>query len=202
MALIGPIVQSNGDVRIYAGEPLAIELQIINQQGAYADLTGRVFVMAAFTAFDGAVLYDVMARGAGTSAFLLLTGEQTEALYPISFKTLCIEIVELLEDGISPILEGRLKILPRAGAFSPALSPGVGASPVTQITFAEASNRLVVSQRGAPGLSAFQQLAMAGVISEPTVQAFVAWVTSIVAAGQAPSLDFSDPNNSGLISQI
>lgn len=203
--MIPATVSGSGSATLYAGEPLVIELTITDASGTAIDLTGRTFAMTAFRTSDRSTVESVVVEATGTTPTLAFDGVQTEEFYALNLagRRLGIEIVELLDDGVDVKLEGALTVLKRASVSGSQPPVITGGAPVIQVLFRETVRSVVISQRGVPGLSAFEQLYLAGTITAPTADAFATWIQTLIAeqgggspGTPIPSLDFSDPKNS------
>lgn len=154
-------IDRNLDARFYAGEPIALELQLASPSGALENLEGRSFrltvfrpdrtvvVSAAGTIIDGEDVHLAFCvPGSATGSLLRVLG-------------LSYEIAEDLGAGsVDLIVSGSLTIHPSAAGPGAIESvPQVG-GPVTRFVRTLATNRprIVAMQRGARGLSLAEQL--------------------------------------------
>jgi len=164
--------------RFYRGEPIVLELQLEDADGAPEDLASRTFFAALYRSsgevFDraaGVVAIDTNERPYLTCAF---NGDISDALY--GEQLLRYAIGEMHDSGNNIIVDGALIILPAPTglvAGSNTIVDGIATRFVRRLEIGGRS-RIVVSERGPAGLSAAQIAVAANDIDEPTPEAFMA----------------------------
>jgi hypothetical protein len=184
--------------RFYRGEPIVLELQLEDADGAPEDLASRKFFAALYRSsgevFDravGVVAIDTNARPYLTCAF---NGDISDALY--GEQLLRYAIGEMHDSGNDIIVDGALIILPAPTglvAGSGTIVDGIATRFVRRLAIGGRS-RIVVSERGPAGLSAAQIAVAANDIEEPTPEAFMAHLRS-TASDAAREVAFDQVGN-------
>lgn len=181
MTSTGPYFMPNGDCIVPAGAALAARVSFrSSRDGADLDITGRLFAMTVFNTATGAVVKSARMTAVGTSALLLLDGDDTNDLRTTFLTTaLTIMISEILNSGYLRISEGVLEV-----TAGPVLPPQTGDDPSLQATNViyvgdgspSSTPSVIYVATGAPGLSAAQLLYSAGKIDMPTIEALDAYL--------------------------
>ena len=208
-----------GVARFYAGEPIGVELQLLDAEGAVQDLTSRAFAMTLFGA-DRVAVNSIagVATSDGAVAFHL-AGSISAGLFGRT--DLRWEIAELVVDGRDVLDGGQLLILAAPGSVTPTAGVSTGATVTRFVRQIETDRpRLILSQRGAAGASAAAVLFAAGLIDGPTadalgnylrapaidaaaaVNALLPAIVDQLATLRPPRADFTMATNSSLIAVL
>lgn len=145
-------INSNNRVSLGAGENLVLELQLVSGS-VVDDLAGRSFALTVFdaerTVLDGAT-GSIEIDDEGSYAAFGVPGTTTDGWYGQT--GLRYEIAEILANGRDIIVTGTLVV--RASAETVSGSASVVDGPAARFTATDlqGNRRIVVSQRGAPGV--------------------------------------------------
>ncbi|KQN29711.1 hypothetical protein [Sphingomonas sp. Leaf38] len=184
--------------RFYRREPIVLELQLEDADGAAEDLANRRFFAALYQP-SGEVFDRVeatIANGTNGRPYLSFAfhGDITDALY--EQQLLRYALGEQLDSGQDVIVDGVLKILPAptgTATTTAAIVDGIATRFMRRLEVAGRS-RIVVSERGPAGLSAAQIAVAANDIDEPTPKAFMDYVRSMAGdvANEAATTKVND----------
>jgi hypothetical protein len=133
------------------GSPYLLKLKFSDGAG-FADLTGRVLRFAAFQR-TGAVVFDEAFRIAGDTATILFPGSVSEVP---AFNGARWQVAQVFEEGPTPLFRGSIDVTPAASDQG----PGAGAPASDLLTWAPATQTLLISSIGAPGPSLSEELGM------------------------------------------
>ncbi|MBW6523421.1 hypothetical protein KZ810_07910 [Sphingomonas sp. RHCKR47] len=178
-----------GDVRCFAGEALTVEIAFDND-GALIDLTGRTFAWTVYRANDREPLFS--AAGVAVSVGddhcirFAIDGDTTDELFATNRIGLRHEIAEINEAGRDIWIEGQFSIARSAATVAP-VSVDASAASVTRFAFEYDTRRLVISPRGAPGITPWQA---AG-------QTYAEWTAALAASAQTSFVQDTQPDRDG-----
>jgi hypothetical protein len=182
-------------VRVYAGEPLTLELQLTDDSGSVEQVAGRVFDLV-LVDVNGLAIVGGRAPGTaaqdGSGAYVTATldGDQTALLANIEEPGYFFR--EILANGTDPIVRGKIELYPAPIAGEPGapVPAALGSSGRFLVSVTRRATRTVVVQRGARGFTPEERLAFTrnpatGLpwISEPTVEAMAAWLATLGGGG-------------------
>ncbi|WP_313337443.1 hypothetical protein [Sphingobium yanoikuyae] len=159
-----------GALIVRAGEPFALQVGYVDENGAAMDLTGRIFALAIRYTDQTAPFLTINAEldGQALTAVALGTGEQASQIYAAGLaRRLSYDFMELTGGATSSRLTERVAV--EAGSDIPGdVVPQYMDLPLLGVTVA--AQRKLVSERGRPGFGAERRLFDAGLIPEPTVE--------------------------------
>lgn len=157
---------TSGDLNVYAGEALAIELVIL-RDGVPIDPTGREGALTLWRTTNRVPILPPIAgetvdgtdvtHGSVKLLRYVLPGSATNLVFT-KHRTDCgYQIASANADGLDYRLIG--KVLPKASASLGAV-PGSGEPPVVALSLETRTQRIVVDARGAPGLAIWEALGL------------------------------------------
>lgn len=159
-----------GALIVRAGEPFALQVGYVDENGDQLDLTGRLFVLAIRYTDQTAPLLTINAEldGQAVNAVALGTAEQASQIYAAGLtRSLSYDFMELTGGATASRLTERVAVQP--GSDIPgSVVPQYMDLPMLSVTL-EAQRKLVV-ERGRPGFGAERRLYDAGLIDEPTLE--------------------------------
>jgi len=132
------------------GSPYLLKLKFSDGGAGFADLTGRVLRFAAFQR-GGAVVHDEAFAIAGDTATILFGGEVSELS---GFNGARWQVAQVFEEGPTPLFRGSIDVTPAASDQG----PGAGAPASDLLTWAPATQTLLISSIGARGPSLSEEL--------------------------------------------
>jgi hypothetical protein len=134
------------------GSPYLLRLQFSDGGPDFADLTGRVLRFAAFQR-GGAVVHDEAFTVAGDTATILFPGSVSENPNLNGARW---QVAQVFEEGPTPLFRGSIDVSPAASDQG----TGAGAPASDLLTWAPATQTLLISSIGARGPSLSEELGM------------------------------------------
>ncbi|MFC3699968.1 hypothetical protein ACFOOJ_21255 [Sphingobium xenophagum] len=181
-----------GALIVRAGEPFALQVGYVDENGDLQDLTGRLFALAIRYTDQTAPLLTINAEldGQAVNAVALGTAEQASQIYAAGVtRSLSYDFMELTGGATASRLTERVAVQP--GSEIPGdLVPQYMDLPMLSVTVA--AQRKLVVERGRPGFGAERRLYDAGLIDEPTVAAMDERYLTAGAAGAAEAASLAE----------
>jgi hypothetical protein len=134
------------------GSPYLLQMKFSDGAAGFVDLTGRVLRFAAYQR-GGAVVHDEVFAIAGDTATILFPGSVSE---DPNFNGARWQVAQVFEEGPTPLFRGSIDVAPAASDQG----PGAGAPPSDLLTWAPATQTLLISSIGARGPSLSEELGM------------------------------------------
>lgn len=178
-----------GALIVRAGEPFALQVGYVDENGAAMDLTGRIFALAFRYTDQTTPFLTINAEldGHALTAVALGTGEQASQIYAAGVgRRLSYDFMELTGGATSSRLTERVAVEP--GSDIPGeVVPQYMDLPLLAVTVA--AQRKLVVERGRPGFGAERRLYDAGLIEAPTVDAMNEYLRGAGIEGATPILE-------------
>lgn len=181
-----------GALIVRAGEPFALQVGYVDENGDLQDLTGRLFTLAVrYT--DQTVPFltiDAELDGLAVTAVALGTAEQASQIYAAGLtRSLSYDFMELTSGATASRLTERVSV--QSGSDIPGnVIPQYMDLPLLSVTVA--AQRKLVVERGRPGFGAERRLFDAGLIDEPTTEKMDARYLQAGAEGARPFADAAE----------
>lgn len=147
------------------GSPYLLQMKFSDGGSGFVDLSGRVLRFAAFQR-SGAVVHDEEFAIAGDTATILFPGSVSE---DPNFNGARWQVAQVFEEGPTPLFRGSIDVSPAASDQG----PGAGAPASDLLTWAPATQTLLISSIGARGPSLSEELGttpealIADLVTEP-----------------------------------
>jgi hypothetical protein len=132
------------------GSPYLLQMKFSDGGAGFVDLSGRVLRFAAYQR-GGAVVHDEAFAIAGDTATILFPGSVSENP---NFNGARWQVAQVFEDGPTPLFRGSIDVSPAASDQG----PGAGAPASDLLTWAPATQTLLISSIGARGPSLSEEL--------------------------------------------
>lgn len=163
MTAIARNIAGNGDCKCSAGEILVVDLsfRVSPTSDELAVLTGKEFAVTLYRPGDGAELFsfagEVGPEGDNDDQVVrfVIPGAATAAVYADESGYAAWQIAEFVgttpqDSGLKYWIKGRFTVGGSAGSVTPA-SSGISTAPLTKIVIDATTQRVVISNVGAPG---------------------------------------------------